>query len=64
MSVYTIPKSATFGQESEWQYNIGFIKQVKLKIAELNDNEYQIYEEQIEDVIRALAEMDRVIIAD
>ena len=37
---------------------------VALEIEKLNDNEYQIYEEQIEDVIRALAIKNCVIIGE
>ena len=60
--IKTIPQSATFGQELKWQYDSEFIEDVKRKIEERNDNEFQIYEEQIEDVIRALASMGSVVI--
>jgi len=62
MCVYPVPKSASFGKESEWQYNTKFLRDVKKEIEKKNDNEYQICEEQIEDVIHALWKMGRVIL--
>ncbi len=50
----SIPKGPEFGNPDCWQIDNKFTDKVKAELAAHNDNEYGLYEEQIEDIILAL----------
>ena len=62
MCVHGIPKADTFGQDGQWQICQRVRKEVKDHLSEQYNLE-NIYEEQIDDVIKALYELGYVILS-
>lgn len=46
-----------FGDPDAWQININQIKNIQTELVRLNENNYNIYEEQIEDIILVLGKL-------
>jgi hypothetical protein len=62
MCVHGIPKAATFGKDGQWQICQRVRKEVKDHLSEQYNIE-NIYEYQIDDVIKALFDLGYVILS-